>query len=129
MAWDSSKIRPALTEYFTRHAEHFPNTIGKKEGNRALYFAIIENELISLGERRWDSFYPASDFIIRERVSHAIERLDAHLATTRAEVEAQVNAMGADELRGELVEAKVALRVVHLKRQIDNIRKFRSVLN
>jgi len=118
-----------IFNYFARHAEHFPNTIGKKEGNRSLYFSIIEKELISAGGWSWNLFYPVSDFIIRERVSHAIERLDTHLATARSEVEAQVKAMEADELRGELVEARVALRVVHLKRQIDNIRRFRSVLN
>lgn len=118
-----------MVSYFKNHGDLFPKTIGKKERNREAYFLILHRELVSRNSDDWRGFYPAADFIIRERVTHAIRSLKSHLGEIGDEVKADVAAMAEEDLRKELIQARTALRCERLIRQIDNIARFRSTLS
>ena len=118
-----------IVTYFKNHANLFPKSISKSEKNRDAYYTILHRELVSRNSDDWKGFYPAADFIIRERVSHAVSSLRSHLTEIESEVAADVAAMAEEDLRKELIQARTSLRCMRLARQIDNIGRVRATLN
>lgn len=118
-----------LVSYYERHADLHPNPISTKQGNRKHYFGIINAELLACEGELWKRFDAVSNFIIRERVSHAIEKLQSHLAEIKKAAEAEVDALDEAQLKQLLIEARVAIRSNNLVRQMQNIRSFRSTLD
>jgi hypothetical protein len=122
--------KDSVIAFFKNHKSLFPKSFSKKDGNRAQYFLVINREIIDKGSRPWSEFSPASNFIIREKVSHTCDLLESHLRKSREMIMAGLpkDELDVKKLIEELIEARFLAVNLDLIRQLKNIKAFRSPL-
>ncbi len=118
-----------LLSFYKNHKALFPKSFSKKDGNREKYFSVINSQIIDKGSRPWSEFSPASNFIIREKVTHTCDRLEAHLTKSKEMIMAGLpKELDIKILLEELVDARFMAINQDLIRQLKNIRAFRTPL-
>lgn len=110
-----------IISFITDYTKIFPKSSEKKE----VYANGLHSRLFDKKKDEYNKFCDLFSSIIKEKVSHTIERIDSHLSESKSSIENEIEKMDAKAIKQIAIDASFHKSCNQLIKQKDNILKFR----
>lgn len=110
-----------IMAFMDKYNEIFPKSSEKKD----VYAAGLYRQLFEKHKDTYAKFTILFGDIIKEKVSHTIERIDNHLADSKSTIENDIEKMNPETIKQIAIDASFHKSCNQLIKQKDNILKFR----
>jgi hypothetical protein len=112
--------------FLVEHLENYICAFPKPCRSQSEYFSAMDNQLFRDQIKEWSNFKIKTVSILDERVMFSKEKIVKHLKRKQESIETEVNSMEESIIRPKLVEAIFENQCSELRRQLQNIEKFRK---
>ncbi|MCZ2339556.1 MAG: HindIII family type II restriction endonuclease [Chitinophagales bacterium] len=117
-----------LIDVYESYPEIFPRKFTKIENNRAIYYKLVEEKLLSGQTDLWEQYLPTAKKIIAEKVYHCAHSLENLIGLLRKNIEEKyLNETDIEKLREKVIEAEFLQATQNLAKQRNRINTFRTV--
>jgi hypothetical protein len=114
------------TSAFVQHLENYKKAFPEPSRSQTDYFSAMDRQLFGDHFTEWNRFKMESVQILEERIAFSKEKINQFLEEKHKEVSNKVANMKEEIVRPKLIESLFSSECSELKRQLDNIARFRK---